>query len=76
MLLALVDERRPRDDQASTATAQGDHYADLLGGYADVLVPRQVLRHEDEAAVITALQVLAYEHFDPLPHQDDNGADR
>jgi hypothetical protein len=66
MVLALADESRPVADRAGNRTdPEGAEYADLLGAYADLLVPSDILRHDDEAAVITALQVLAYGHFDP-----------
>jgi hypothetical protein len=66
MVLAMVDERGPTaarsDDHSSD---EGERYADLLGQYAELLVPEPVFRHEDEGALITALQVLAHRHFEP-----------
>jgi hypothetical protein len=66
MVLAMVDERGPTAARSDPlAHAEGARYAGLLGQYADLLVPEPVFRHADEGAVITALQVLAYRHFEP-----------
>lgn len=65
MVLALVDERRPTTPSADErARADGAAYADLLGSYAEILVPDGVFRPTDEGGLITALQVLAFAHFD------------
>lgn len=66
MVLALVDERQPlriSDDAASRR--EGERYAALLGTYTDLLTPASVFPDDDEGGVITAMQVLAYRHFDP-----------
>ena len=66
MVLALVDERGALPASASETTrAEGERYADLLGQYAEILVPQPVFRPDDEGGLITALQVLAYAHFEP-----------
>jgi hypothetical protein len=64
MVIALVDERRATSPSPDERTRlEGATYAALLGRYADLLTPEPVFRHADEAALITALQVLAYAHF-------------
>lgn len=66
MVLALVDERgtfQVAEDAASRA--EGARYAGLLGAYTDLLTPSSVFREDDEGGLITALQVLAYRHFEP-----------
>ena len=68
MVLALVDERPGRtlaiapDAEART---EGAAYADLLADYTRILTPPTVLDEGDEGGLITAMQVLAYEHFGP-----------
>jgi hypothetical protein len=66
MVLAMVDERGPTAARSDAqARDEGERFADLLGQYAGLLVPEPVFRHDDEGAVITALQVLAHRHFEP-----------
>ena len=64
MVLGFVDERGPIP--AATDAAQlveGAAFGDVFDRYSEALVPWA--RDEDEGAVITAMQVLAYEHFAP-----------
>lgn len=64
MVLGLADERR--SIPAATDAAQLDEgaaFADVFDRYSAALVPWA--RDEDEGAVITAMQVLAYTHFAP-----------
>lgn len=64
MVLGFIDERR--EIPASTDAAQlaeGNAFADVFDRYTDALVP--FARDEDEGAVITAMQVVAYTHFAP-----------
>jgi len=67
MVLALVDEREGAlhiaDD--SPARVEGEQYADLLARYSGLLTPTEVFDEGDEGGLITAMQVLAYEHFAP-----------
>ncbi len=64
MVLALVDERHETVPSSNDRTrADGTTLADLLGAYADILVPPPIFRPDDEGALITAMQVLAYAHF-------------
>lgn len=64
MVLGLADERRaipaPTD---SAQIAEGNRFADVFDRYSAALVPWA--RDDDEGAVITAMQVLAYTHFAP-----------
>jgi len=64
MVLGLVDERGaiPRSTDAS-ALAEGAAYRDRLERYHRELVP--FAREGDEGALITAMQVVAYAHFEP-----------
>lgn len=67
MVLALVDERGDSFAVAEGAgsRAEGARYAELLADYTELLTPPDVFREDDEGGVITAMQVLAYRHFDP-----------
>ena len=68
MVLALVDERPGRTlaiAEDAAARAEGAPYADLLADYTRILTPPTVLDEGDEGGLITAMQVLAYEHFGP-----------
>jgi hypothetical protein len=64
MVVVLADERGETvvcaDERARN---EGAAYADLLEAYAEVLTPNTVFRPDDEGALITVLQVLAYAHF-------------
>lgn len=64
MVLGFVDERRqiPRNTDAAQL-AEGGALADVFDQYSAALVPWA--RDDDEGAVITAMQVLAYTHFAP-----------
>ena len=69
MILELSDER----DGAVVATGdaarkEGAAYADLLEAYAQVLTPASAFRPDDEGALITVLQVLAYASFTSPDH--------
>jgi hypothetical protein len=71
MIVALADERHPTATSGDDRTRyDGRRYGDLLGTYAELLTPSSVFRPDDEGALITVLQVLAYAHFpspsDPL----------
>lgn len=64
MILVLADERGGRAVAADDSTRQeGAGYADLLEAYAEVLTPASAFRPDDEGALITVLQVLAYASF-------------
>lgn len=64
MVLGLADERGPIPVAGSEAQrAEGQELLAVLDRYRDALVPWA--RDEDEGAVITAMQVLAYTHFAP-----------
>jgi hypothetical protein len=64
MVLSLVDERGATAASADARTRRdGEHLAELLGAYAEVLTPGTVFRPDDEGALITVLQVLAYAHL-------------
>jgi hypothetical protein len=68
MVLALVDERPGRTlaiAPDAESRAEGGAYADLLADYSRILTPPSVLDEGDEGGLITAMQVLAYEHFGP-----------
>lgn len=66
MVLALVDERRPITiAQDALSRAEGGRYAELLEAYTELLTPTSVFAEDDEGGVITAMQVLAYHHFEP-----------
>lgn len=67
MVLALVDERSGSMGIAEDATSrtEGAAYADLLARYTDALTPPVVFDEGDEGGLITAMQVVAYEHFAP-----------
>ena len=64
MVLGLVDERReiPRNTDAAQL-ASGTAIRDLLREYYSELVPFS--RPDDEGALITAMQVVAFTHFEP-----------
>lgn len=65
MLLALVDERSALAiDDAAIARIEGSRYADLLRAYTELLTPESLFPADDEGGLITAMQVLAYEHFE------------
>jgi len=64
MVLGLADERGPIPVAASDAQrAEGEAFLAVLDRYREALVP--FARVDDEGAVITAMQVLAYTHFAP-----------
>jgi hypothetical protein len=64
MVLGFVDERREIPVNAEPAQlAEGAVFADVFDRYSAALVPWA--REDDEGAVITAMQVLAYTHFAP-----------
>ena len=64
MVLGLADERGPIPVAGSDAQrAEGTAFLAVLDRYRDALVP--FARVDDEGAVITAMQVLAYTHFAP-----------
>lgn len=64
MVLGLADERGPIPIAGSEAQrAEGDAFLGVLDRYRETLVP--FARRDDEGAVITAMQVLAYTHFAP-----------
>jgi len=64
MVLGLADERRALPVNTDAAQlAEGQRFAAVLDHYTDALVP--FARDDDEGAVITAMQVLAYTHFAP-----------
>jgi len=64
MVLGFADERRTIPENADEAQrAEGRRFADVFDRYSAALVP--FARDEDEGAVITAMQVLAYTHFAP-----------
>lgn len=64
MVLGLADERGPIPAAPSeTQRAEGAAYLAVLDRYREALVP--FARADDEGAVITAMQVLAYTHFAP-----------
>lgn len=64
MVLGLADERGPIPVAGSDAQrAEGTAFLAVLDRYREALVP--FARVDDEGAVITAMQVLAYTHFAP-----------
>lgn len=64
MVLGLADERAPLPAGAGASQlTEGLAFADVFDRYAAALVPWA--RDDDEGAVITAMQVLAYTHFAP-----------
>jgi hypothetical protein len=64
MVLGIIDERGPVPPAADAAQlAEGAAFADVFDRYTAALVP--FARDDDEGAVITAMQVLAYTHFAP-----------
>jgi hypothetical protein len=64
MVLGFIDERGPIPEAAAAAQlAEGAAFADVFDRYSAALVP--FARDDDEGAVITAMQVLAYTHFAP-----------
>ncbi|WP_337002316.1 MULTISPECIES: hypothetical protein [unclassified Microbacterium] len=64
MVLGLADERGPIPVAGSSdQRAEGAAFLAVLDRYRDALVPWA--RSDDEGAVITAMQVLAYTHFAP-----------
>jgi len=64
MVLGLADERGPIPVAASDAQrAEGTAFLAVLDQYREALVP--FARVDDEGAVITTMQVLAYTHFAP-----------
>lgn len=64
MVLGLADERGtiPANTNPDQLT-EGATFASVFTRYSDALVP--FARNDDEGAVITAMQVLAYTHFAP-----------
>lgn len=73
MVLGLADERRPLPANTDAAQlAEGAAFAAVLDRYAEALVP--FARRDDEGAVITAMQVLAYTHFAPNAEPITEGA--
>lgn len=64
MVLGLADERRTIPaSPAGAHLAEGRAFADVFDQYSAALVPWA--RDEDEGAVITAMQVLAFTNFAP-----------
>ncbi|MFD6054276.1 hypothetical protein [Agromyces sp. NPDC060279] len=64
MVLGLADERGSIPEAATPAQlAEGRAFAEVFDRYSAELVPWA--RADDEGAVITAMQVLAYTHFAP-----------
>ena len=64
MVLGLADERGPIPVNADAAQrAEAQVFLDVFDRYSAALVP--FARDDDEGAVITAMQVLAYTHFAP-----------
>ncbi|MEU1972983.1 hypothetical protein ABZ477_15115 [Microbacterium sp. NPDC019599] len=64
MVLGFADERGPIPVNADPAQrAEGQTFLDVFDRYSAALVP--FARDDDEGAVITAMQVLAYTHFAP-----------
>jgi hypothetical protein len=64
MVLGLGDERgKIPDNSDPQQLAEGNTFADVFDRYTADLVPWA--RNDDEGAVITAMQVLAYTHFAP-----------
>jgi hypothetical protein len=64
MVLGFVDERREIPVNSDAAQlAEGGAFADVFDRYSAALVPWA--RDDDEGAVITAMQVVAYTHFAP-----------
>ena len=64
MVLGIFDERRSIPvAPTQVQQAEGEAYARLFDEYASALVPWA--RSDDEGAVITAMQVVAYTHFAP-----------
>lgn len=64
MVLGLADERGPIPVAGSVSQrAEGAAFLDVLDRYREALVPWA--RPDDEGAVITAMQVVAYTHFAP-----------
>lgn len=75
MVLGLVDERGPLPENSSQAQlAEGARFVEVLDRYTEALVP--FARDDDEGALITAMQVLAYTNFAPdaAPITDIEGA--
>jgi hypothetical protein len=64
MVLGFVDERGPIPATTDAAQlAEGAAFVEVFDRYSAALVPWA--RDDDEGAVITAMQVLAYTHFAP-----------
>lgn len=64
MVLGLADERGPIPVNVDERQlVEGARFAAVFDRYSDALVP--FARVDDEGAVITAMQVLAYTHFAP-----------
>jgi hypothetical protein len=64
MVLGLADERGPIPTATAAAQlAEGAAFLDVFDRYSAALVPWA--RDDDEGAVITAMQVLAFTHFAP-----------
>jgi hypothetical protein len=64
MVLGLADERHEIPVNSDHAQrAEGGAFADVFDRYSAALVPWA--RDDDEGAVITAMQVVAYTHFAP-----------
>ena len=64
MVLGLADERGPIPRNSNPAQlAEGESFAAVFERFSEALVP--FARPDDEGAVITAMQVLAFTHFAP-----------
>lgn len=73
MVLGLADERGAIAAAASESQrAEGAAFLAVLDRYREALVP--FARVDDEGAVITAMQVLAYTHFAPNAEPITEGA--
>lgn len=73
MVLGLADERGPIAANRDAAQRdEGAAFAEVLDRYRAALVP--FARPDDEGAVITAMQVLAYTHFAPDARPITEGA--
>lgn len=65
MVLALVDERGTFEvAEHADSRVEGARYAELLAAYTELLTPPEAFSEDDEGGVITAMQVLAYRHFE------------
>lgn len=64
MVLGLADERGSLPENRDPAQlAEGAAFAEVFDRYSEALVPWA--RDDDEGAVITAMQVVAFTHFAP-----------